>query len=323
MSVQMLAIVNKDIFKNKIEKQDYGPGDTLDSWRKYESDHPRLDELRNGSRLFLVCVPPQTKHLWLVAVYESIKRNERGYPQSTRKNRTPITDITHLRDKLRFDNGIGIKWRGGVMAQSLQTPRILTEDDVRLLEQAIRKQTRHVLPPLRAPSEELSISIPRGSSKADKERLRAQCSRLIRDQALRPKVIELWGPSCAACGLELCSVDGAFEVEVAHIRPVSEDGPDWPTNTLPLCRTHHWAFDRHLFSVDPATLRLQVAPSLRKTPALATLHGRSLRRIPKRIEREAITQALRDHFQKFRRTHRRGASAELHPAPLARRSTLL
>lgn len=314
MSVQMLAIVNKAIFKDEIEEPEYGPGDTLDYWHNYVSDHPRLDELTSGSRLFLVCVPPQTNHLWLVAVYESIKRSETGYPQSTRKNRTPITDITHLRDKLRFDNGIGIKWRGGVMAQSLQTPRILTEDDVRLLAQAIRKQTGHVLPPFRAPSEELSIPIPSGSSKAEKERLREQCSRLARDQALRPKVIELWGPSCAACGLELFSVDGAFEVEVAHIRPVSEDGPDWPTNTLPLCRTHHWAFDRHLFSVDPVTLCLQVAPSLRKSPALAALHGRGLRRIPKSIERAAITQALRDHFQQFRRAHRRGASVLSHPA---------
>lgn len=314
MSIQMLAIVNKAIFKDEIEEPEYGPGDTLDYWHNYVSDHPRLGELTSGSRLFLVCVPPRTNHLWLVAVCESIKRSGRGYPQSTRKNRTPITDITHLRDKLRFDNGIGIKWRGGVMAQSLQTPRILTADDVRLLEQAIRKQTGHVLPPLRAPSEELSISIPGGSSKAEKERLREQCSRLVRDQALRPKVIELWGPSCAACGLELSSVEGAYEVEVAHIRPVAEDGSDWPTNTLPLCCTHHWAFDRHLFAVDPATLCLQVSPSLRKNPALAALHGRSLRRIPKSIERAAITQALHDHFQQFRRTHRRGASASSHPA---------
>lgn len=314
MSIQMLAIVNKDIFKDEIEEPEYGPGDTLGYWHNYVSDHPRLEELEIGSRLFLVCVPPQTKQLWLVAVYESIKRSERGYPQSTTYNRTPITDITHLRDKLRFDNGIGIKWRSGVMAQSLQTPRILTAADVRLLEQAIRKQTGQVLPPLRAPSEELSISIPGGSSKDGKERLREQCSRLARDQALRPAVIELWGAACAACGLELASADGDFEVEVAHIRAVSDDGTDSPSNTLPLCRTHHWAFDRHLFSVDPEILRLQVAPSLRKSPALAALHGRSLRRIPKSIERAAIKQSLREHFQQFRRTHRRGASALSQPA---------
>ena len=313
MSIQMLAIVNKDIFKNEIEEPECGPGDTLNYWHHYESDHPRLAELVPGSRLFLVCVPPQTDHLWLLAVYESIRRSERGYPQSTTNNRTPITDITHLRDKLRFDNGIGIKWRGGVMAQSLQTPRILTAADVRLLEQAIRKQTGQVLPPLRAPSEELSISIPGGSSKDGKERLREQCSRLARDQALRPAVIELWGAACAACGLELASADGDYEVEVAHIRAVSDDGTDSPSNTLPLCRTHHWAFDRHLFSVDPATFCLQVTPPRKKNPALATLHGRSLRQIPKGIDRAAITEALRAHFRQFCRAHRRGTAASAHP----------
>ena len=150
------------------------------------------------------------------------------------------------------------------MPQSLQTPRILTTADVLLLERAIRKQTGIVLPPLSPPSEEVSVCIPGGSTEAEKERFREQFSRLARDQALRPQVIALWGPACAACGLELSSVKGAYEVEVAHIRPVSEDGPDWPTNTLPLCRTHHWAFDRHLFSIDPVTLCLQVAQSLRK-----------------------------------------------------------
>ena len=141
----------------------------------------------------------------------------------------------------------------------------------------------------------------------------ADLERYLADEDLRPQVIELWGPACAACGLELSSIDGDYEVEVAHIQPVSEDGLDLTSNTLPLCRTHHWAFDRHLFSVDPATFCLQVTPPRKKNPALATLHGRSLRQIPKGIDRAAITEALRAHFRQFCRAHRRGTAASAHP----------
>jgi len=313
MPTQMLAIVNKQIFLDEVDEAGLGPGRVLDYWCNYVSDHPRLDRLKEGDRLYLVTVPPGTSNLWLLAVYEHVRRIKSGYPRAKRKNQVPITDITQLRDKLRFDNGIGIKWRHGEMPQSLQTPRILTAADVQLLERAIRNKNGYVLPAFEETEEELVVSIPRGASKADKERLREQCSRLARDQALRPQVIELWGPACAACGLTLSDTNGDHEVEVAHILAVSDKGEDALENTLPLCRTHHWAFDHYLWSIDPARLCLHVAPSLTRNPALSWLHGQKLRAVPKVLEHAAFLRGVRIHWQRFRRTHVWSRDAETHP----------
>ena len=41
-------------------------------------------------------------------------------------------------------------------------------------------------------------------------------------------------------------------IEAAHIVPVALDGVDHPSNGIPLCPSHHSAFDRYLFAFDPA-----------------------------------------------------------------------
>ncbi len=309
--MQMLALVNKENYRKFVLAKNKRLGSVV-KWRSYENDHQRLDKLPNGGRLFLVSVPPrEPKQLLLLAVYEEVGRRG-GYPYATAPNRIPISDISHLRDSLRFDNGIGLRWRDGKMALALQTPRILSVADVRLLEHAIEEQTALVLSPLHRAAEEISISIPAGQSETEKARLREECSRLARDQALRPAVIALWGPACAACGLELSDFHGDYEVEVAHIIPVADHGDDSSENTLPLCRTHHWAFDRHLWSIEPATLRLHVAPSLHKNPAFFALLGRKLPRIPKPIDRATLAQACDTHWRKFRRVHRRRETSSSH-----------
>lgn len=60
-----------------------------------------------------------------------------------------------------------------------------------------------------------------------------------------------YGGRCAISGLELRNGGGRPEVEAAHIRPVSDDGPDWVRNGLALSGTIHWMFDRGLISIAP------------------------------------------------------------------------
>jgi putative restriction endonuclease len=50
-------------------------------------------------------------------------------------------------------------------------------------------------------------------------------------------------------GLRLINGGGRPEVEAAHIKPVSENGPDTVRNGLALSGTVHWMFDRGLVSV--------------------------------------------------------------------------
>lgn len=54
---------------------------------------------------------------------------------------------------------------------------------------------------------------------------------------------------CALTGLQLTNGGGRPEVQAAHIKPVSENGPDTIRNGLALSGTFHWLFDRGLLPV--------------------------------------------------------------------------
>jgi len=112
----------------------------------------------------------------------------------------------------------------------------------------------------------------------DKERQWAiqQATRLLRDRRLRPLVLQVWGPRCAACGMFLRSPSGEDECEVAHIHPVADKGTDRVGNAIPLCRTHHWAYDQKIWSIRPADLTMHVRRGLRAHPALKILLGRRI-----------------------------------------------
>jgi putative restriction endonuclease len=78
--------------------------------------------------------------------------------------------------------------------------------------------------------------------------------------------------TCAVTGLKIINGGGRSEVQAAHIRPVSDLGPDSVRNGLALCGTVHWMFDRGLISLDddyrilmadekvPETIRRMVNP---------------------------------------------------------------
>ncbi len=132
----MLAIVKRTVFDKLAGTKEVG--DVL-AWQRYDSAAPRLSLLTKRSRLFLVTVRPPDERLWLVAIYEGLRRTSQGW-RASRANTTPIADITYLRRKLKFDNGKGMTSVSGLLGNSLQTPRVLTEDDVVLLEAAAQSR---------------------------------------------------------------------------------------------------------------------------------------------------------------------------------------
>jgi len=75
-------------------------------------------------------------------------------------------------------------------------------------------------------------------------------SRAFRDRTFARQVKRAYGARCAMSGLALRNGGGRAEVEVAHILPVEENGPDTVRNGLALSGTVHWMFDRGLASVD-------------------------------------------------------------------------
>ncbi|MFL5344775.1 MAG: hypothetical protein ACJ8AT_08275 [Hyalangium sp.] len=127
----MLAIISKAVF----EKEAAGrkPGDVLPLDR-YRSASKHLDPLKSGGRLFLVTVRPPKEELWLVAVLEGLKFKDDEWQASP--NRVPITNLTALIPRIRFESGKGISAAKGALGMSLQTPRALSAEDVTLLLQA-------------------------------------------------------------------------------------------------------------------------------------------------------------------------------------------
>lgn len=75
-------------------------------------------------------------------------------------------------------------------------------------------------------------------------------ARPFRDVAFRYAVRNAYHSTCAMTGLKIINGGGRPEVQAAHIRPVSEAGPDSVRNGLALSGTPHWMFDRGLLSID-------------------------------------------------------------------------
>ncbi|MBN1210518.1 MAG: hypothetical protein JXB05_37035 [Myxococcaceae bacterium] len=127
----VLAIISKAVF----EKEAAGrkPGELLPLDR-YRSASRHLEPLKSGGRLFLVTVRPPAEALWLVAVLDGLKFKDDEW--TARANRTPITDITALIPRIRFESGKGITAAKGALGMSLQTPRALAPEDATLLLQA-------------------------------------------------------------------------------------------------------------------------------------------------------------------------------------------
>jgi len=72
-------------------------------------------------------------------------------------------------------------------------------------------------------------------------------------QRFKFDVFARYGASCAVCDI------GAPEVlDAVHLAEKSVKGSDHPGNGLVLCATHHRAFDRGLFDIDPATREVHV-----------------------------------------------------------------
>lgn len=128
----LLAIVSKAQFEGLSKSA--RPGDRL-RLDRYDSTHKALAPLSEGGALFLVTVRPPDEALWLVAILES-PRLEGGAWRAA-PSEAPITDVTALREKLRFSTGSGIQAKKGALGMSLQTPRRLTDADVLLLRSAV------------------------------------------------------------------------------------------------------------------------------------------------------------------------------------------
>jgi len=80
----------------------------------------------------------------------------------------------------------------------------------------------------------------------DREKITSEVKRTYRNPKFRKKVLEKYGSYCCCCDIAIETL-----IEAAHIVPVENNGNDEASNGIPLCPTHHTAFDNFLFTINP------------------------------------------------------------------------
>ena len=81
----------------------------------------------------------------------------------------------------------------------------------------------------------------------ERERISSQIKRAYRNPRFREKILKHHGSICSCCEIAMETL-----LEAAHIIPVENNGNDNAENGIPLCPTHHTAFDNFMFTINPA-----------------------------------------------------------------------
>lgn len=131
-----------------------------------------------------------------------------------------------------------------------------------------------------------------------------------RRRAFAADVLAAYERACALCELRIQWGD-LVEAEAAHIKPHALDGADDLRNGLALCRTHHWSFDRGLWSATDATIVEVVSPDVAAAQVVAADLGSLQQFRGRRLRPPTLTGAgpHRDALVWHRRNLYRGAGA--------------
>jgi putative restriction endonuclease len=125
------------------------------------------------------------------------------------------------------------------------------------------------------------------------QRLPIQQLRIARSVVFRETVQREYDCKCAVTGVNLTTPSASFEVEAAHIVPISMGGSDDVRNGLSLSQTIHWAFDRGLFGVTPER-KIYIPNRVRAMARNAYLH-----QFEGRLVTEAKTHGFRAHADAY------------------------
>ncbi|MCY4403127.1 MAG: HNH endonuclease [Candidatus Poribacteria bacterium] len=123
----------------------------------------------------------------------------------------------------------------------------------------------------------------------------------IREPGFRRAIMRIYDYTCAVCKLQILTLSGESVTEAAHIIPFRKSNNDDVRNGISLCKLHHWAFDRYLFSVDEiynvtvSDLMTEQGPMEWK---LTTLNGKGIL-LPEREELYPAQEALAWHREKM------------------------
>lgn len=123
----------------------------------------------------------------------------------------------------------------------------------------------------------------------------------IREPGFRRAIMRIYNYTCVVCKLQILTLNGESVTEAAHIIPFTNSNNDDVRNGISLCKLHHWAFDRFLFSVDESfsvtvsDLMTENGPAEWK---LASLDGKGIL-LPEQQELYPAKEAFAWHREKM------------------------
>jgi hypothetical protein len=112
-------------------------------------------------------------------------------------------------------------------------------------------------------------------------------------QQFKFEVIKRYGARCAVCGIGFLEL-----LDGAHIIPNKAAGSYDARNGLVLCASHHRAFDAGLFTIEPDTLRIHLAPIVQDARRLGITFT-TLEHLP----RKPHTQAIEWHWKQWKQRY--------------------
>ncbi len=124
-------------------------------------------------------------------------------------------------------------------------------------------------------------------------RVETRQNRIARCSVFRARVGVEYERACAVSGIKIVSPSRHYEVESAHIVPVSKGGTEDVRNGFSLSQSLHWAFDKGLFGVR-RDRTVYIPRQVRSMEA-----NNYLRQFENRIITEARTASLRVHSDAF------------------------
>ncbi len=163
--------------------------------------------------------------------------------------------------------------------------RELSEDEFQKLQQLAGGTTTNYNVPL-LPESTVAL-----------ERVLREVQQRLRQSEFRMAVIAAYNSRCAVSGC-----DAVEALEAAHIAPYSRMGSNHPSNGLLLRADIHTLFDQGLIGIDPTSLAVVLAPSLKKT-SYSDLDGKQLRH-PANATASPNKQALAERWDDFQKSNR-------------------
>lgn len=122
----------------------------------------------------------------------------------------------------------------------------------------------------------------------------------VRSAGFRRAIMQVYTYTCAVCELNIRASSGESVTDAAHIIPFSVSYNDDIRNGISLCKSHHWAFDTGLISVNEA-YEVIVSPSMTEQGPIASMLTQLRNRriwLPRGAEYRPAQDALTWHREK-------------------------